>query len=48
MLGGEKLTEELGRYPLRVIFMDDAGHGINHEKAQEVDRLIVDYLYGRN
>ncbi len=48
MLGGEKLTEELGRYPLRVIFMDDAGHGINHEKAQEVDRLIVDYLYGRS
>ena len=30
MLGGTELEEALKQYPLRVIFMEDAGHGINH------------------
>jgi pimeloyl-ACP methyl ester carboxylesterase len=44
MLGGPQLEEELKRHQIRVIFMEDAGHGINHEKADEVNRLIVDYF----
>ena len=44
MLGGTELEEALKQYPLRVIFMEDAGHGINHEKAEEVNRLIVEFL----
>lgn len=44
MLGGPQLEEELKRHQIRVIFMEDAGHGINHEKAAEVNRLIVDYF----
>ena len=40
MLGGAQLEEELKRYPLRVVFVEDAGHGINHEKASEVNALI--------
>ena len=44
MLGGTVLEETLKQYPLQVIFMDDAGHGINHEKSAEVNKLIVDFL----
>ena len=44
MLGGAQLEEELKRYPLRVEFMEDAGHGINHEKAHEVDALIIEFF----
>ncbi len=44
MLGGTQLEEALKQYPLQVIFMDDAGHGINHEKAAEVNKLIIDYF----
>ena len=44
MLGGAQLEEALKQYQLQVIFMEDAGHGINHEKAAEVNKLIVDYF----
>lgn len=44
MLGGEQLREDLKRHSIQVLFMDDAGHGINHEKADEVNRLIIDYF----
>ena len=44
MLGGAELEEALKQYPLQVIFMEDTGHGINHEKAAEVNKLIVDYF----
>ena len=44
MLGGAQLDEALKHYQLQVIFMEDAGHGINHEKAAEVNKLIVDYF----
>ena len=44
MLGGPQLEEELKRHQIRVIFMEDAGHGINHEKADEVNKLIVEYF----
>lgn len=48
MLGGVQLEEELKRYPLRVEFMEDAGHGINHEKALEVNALIIEYFGARS
>ena len=48
MLGGAELEEALKQYPLQVIFMDDAGHGINHEKAAEVNKLIVDFFSDGN
>ena len=44
MLGGSQLEEELKRYPLRVHFIEDAGHGINHEKASEVNALIKEHF----
>lgn len=44
MLGGAELEEALKQYPLKVIFMEDTGHGINHEKAPQVNKLIVDFL----
>ena len=47
MLGGSQLEEELRRYSIRVQFMEDAGHGINHERADEVNRLIVDFFDGK-
>ena len=47
MLGGSQLEEELKRYLINVIFLEDAGHGINHEKADEVNRLIIEYFSGQ-
>ncbi len=47
MLGGSQLEEELRRYSIHVQFMEDAGHGINHERADEVNRLIVDFFDGK-
>ena len=47
MLGGSQLEEELRRYSIRVQFMEDAGHGINHERADEVNRLIVEFFDGK-
>lgn len=44
MLGGAQLEEELKQHQIHVIFIEDAGHGINHEKADEVNKLIVDYF----
>ena len=44
MLGGTRLDEQIGRYSMNVIFMDDAGHGINHEKAFEVNRIIKEFF----
>ncbi|MBR4733876.1 MAG: alpha/beta hydrolase [Lachnospiraceae bacterium] len=40
-MGGEAL---MGQYPMNVKWFDDAGHGINHEKAAEVNQLIIDYF----
>lgn len=47
MLGGAQLEEELKRYSINVIFLEDAGHGINLEKADEVNRLIIEYFSGQ-
>ena len=44
MLGGAQLEEQIKRYSIKVIFMEDAGHGINHEKAGEVNRIIKEYF----
>ena len=44
MLGGAQLEEQIKRYSINVIFMEDAGHGINHEKAGEVNRIIKEYF----
>ena len=44
MLGGAELEEELKRHEIQVHLMEDAGHGINHEKADEVNRLIIDFF----
>lgn len=41
ILGGMKVFEHC---PADVIFLENAGHGINHEKAEEVNKLIIDYL----
>ena len=46
MLGGTQLEEQIKRYPIQVIFMEDAGHGINHEKACEVNRIIKEFFAG--
>ena len=46
MLGGTGLEEEIKRYPIKVIFMEDTGHGINHEKAGEVNRIITEFFVG--
>ncbi len=46
MLGGTELEEMVKQYPVKVIFMENAGHGINHEKAAEVNKIIIDFFSG--
>lgn len=48
MLGGGQLEEELKKYQINVVFMEDAGHGINHEKAEEVNALIADHFSNKS
>lgn len=42
-MGGREL---LTQYNMNARFFEDAGHGLNHEKAEEVDRIIIEYLLG--
>ena len=41
-LGGK---DELLRYKMEARFFPDVGHGINHEIAEEINRIIVDYIF---
>ena len=36
--------EELLKYNMNIRFFPDVGHGINHEIADEVNRIIIDYF----
>lgn len=40
-LGGGKMLET---YNMDVIFFPEAGHGINHEQAEKMNKLMIDYL----
>ncbi len=40
-LGGK---EALLRHNMNAMFFSDAGHGINHELSEEVNKEIIDYL----
>jgi len=44
MPGGTELAGLADRLHLNIVWIGDAGHGINHEKAEEVDHLIIDHL----
>lgn len=45
ILGGEELTRMLEmKGAINVTWVDDAGHGINHERAEEVNELIIDFF----
>lgn len=41
MMGGLDLFKQ---YPFNVVVLEGAGHGINHEKAQEINKLIVEFF----
>ena len=41
VLGGKTV---LLRYEMNARFFADAGNGINHEMADEINRIIVGYL----
>lgn len=43
-LGGEKALKD---YRMNVKFYEDAGHGINHELAQEINSMVIDILEER-
>jgi hypothetical protein len=52
LLGSRDPFEKLGREAavkrrrLNAMFFEEAGHGINHEEASEVNRMIIRILKG--
>ncbi|MFD1179333.1 alpha/beta fold hydrolase [Paenibacillus puldeungensis] len=40
-LGGKAVLE---KYQMNVQFFDDVGHGINHEIADEINRILIEYF----
>ena len=45
LLGGEEITRALAeKGSINVTWVDDAGHGLNQEKAEEINEMIVDYF----
>jgi len=43
VLGGKAM---LLRYKMNAQFFPDVGHGINHEIAEEINRILVDFMLG--
>ncbi|MBP5451603.1 MAG: alpha/beta hydrolase [Treponema sp.] len=41
ILGGKKVLND---YKMNVLWIEDAGHGINHEAAHEVNSAIIDFF----
>lgn len=42
--GDTEMLQQIEEYGLNVVWFEGAGHGINHEKADEVNRLMTDYF----
>ena len=42
VLGGKA---ELLKYRMNTRFFNDVGHGINHEIAEEINAILIEYFY---
>lgn len=41
LLGGKEM---LNRYNIQTRFFERVGHGINHELADEINSILIDYF----
>lgn len=45
MAGGEQVLQHLfEKYSINLVWLEDAGHGINHEKSKEVNELMINHF----